>query len=269
MITSEAAPLFLFLFSRGWRSVVLQVVTRGMQVRIAPSILSADFTKLGEDIKRAEAGGADWIHIDVMDGHFVPNITIGVPVVKSIRPVTKLPLDVHLMIENPDNYIDEFAKAGADYITVHAEAATHLQRTLAHIRSIGKKAGVSLNPGTPESVLQYVLADVDLVLVMTVNPGFGGQKFISAVVPKIGRIRKMFDDAGFPDVLISVDGGINDDTAAQVVAVGANVLVAGNSVYGAPSVEGAIKGLKEAASGKKSSAAMKGAKATASVEDCC
>jgi ribulose-phosphate 3-epimerase len=244
-----------------------------MQVRIAPSILSADFARLGEDIARAEAGGADWIHVDVMDGHFVPNITIGVPVVRSIRPITKLPLDVHLMIERPDDFIDAFAKAGSDYITVHAEAATHLQRTLSHIRSIGKKAGVALNPATPESVLEYVLADIDLVLVMTVNPGFGGQKFISEVVPKITRIRKMFDDAGFKDVLISVDGGINDDTAARVVKAGANVLVAGNSVYGAASVEDAIKGLKEAANGTiRSGDASKGVKAKAgahSSEDGC
>lgn len=243
-----------------------------MQVRIAPSILSADFARLGEDIARAESGGADWIHVDVMDGHFVPNITIGVPVVRSIRSATKLPLDVHLMIERPDDFIDAFAKAGSDYITVHAEAATHLHRTLSHIRSLGKKAGVALNPSTPESVLEYVLADIDLVLVMTVNPGFGGQKFISEVVPKITRIRKMFDDAGFKDVLISVDGGINDDTAARVVKAGANVLVAGNSVYGAPSVEGAIKGLKEAASGSVRSGAIKGEKAKAGVhssEDGC
>jgi ribulose-phosphate 3-epimerase len=244
-----------------------------MQVRIAPSILSADFTRLGEDIALAEAGGADWIHVDVMDGHFVPNITIGVPVVRSIRPVTKLPLDVHLMIEHPDDFLDAFAKAGADYITVHAEAATHLQRTLAHIRSIGKKAGVALNPGTPESVLQYVLADVDLVLVMTVNPGFGGQKFIAEVVPKITRIRKMFDDAGFKDVLISVDGGINDDTAKQVVEAGANVLVAGSSVYQAASVKDAIQGLKEAAQGSSSKkTAVKNVKASAGAhagDDCC
>lgn len=231
-------------------------------VLVAPSILSADFTKLGEDIARAEAGGADWVHVDVMDGHFVPNITIGVPVVKSIRPVTKLPLDVHLMISDPDAYIEDFAKAGADYITIHAEAATHLQRTLAHIRSIGKKAGVALNPGTPEDAIKYCLKDIDLVLVMTVNPGFGGQKFISEVVPKIAAIRKMFDDAGFKDVLISVDGGINDDTVKVVVDAGANVVVAGSSVYGAPSVEGAIQGLKASADGKTAPKSA-GAKAAA------
>ncbi|MBX9692331.1 MAG: ribulose-phosphate 3-epimerase, partial [Cyanobacteria bacterium] len=155
-----------------------------MTALIAPSILSADFTRLGEDIRAVEKGGADWIHVDVMDGHFVPNITIGIPVVKSLRKATKLPLDVHLMIAEPDRYIDEFARAGADYITVHAEAATHLQRTLSHIRSLGKGAGVALNPATPASVLEYVLDDIDLVLVMSVNPGFGGQKFIKQVVPK-------------------------------------------------------------------------------------
>lgn len=240
-------------------------------VLVAPSILSADFTKLGEDIARAEAGGADWVHVDVMDGHFVPNITIGVPVVKSIRPVTKLPLDVHLMISDPDSYIEEFAKAGADYITVHAEAATHLQRTLAHIRSIGKKAGVALNPGTPEDAIKYCLKDIDLVLVMTVNPGFGGQKFISEVVPKIAAIRKMFDDAGFKDVLISVDGGINDDTVKTVVDAGANVVVAGSSVYGAPSVEGAIQGLKASADGQAvpKSSAVKAAAGAHKGDDSC
>lgn len=238
-----------------------------MQVRIAPSILSADFTRLGADIGKAEAGGADWVHIDVMDGHFVPNITIGVPVVKSIRGCTKLPLDVHLMISRPDDFIESFAKVGSDYITVHAEAAVHLQRTLSHIRSLGKKAGVALNPGTSESAIEYVLKDLDLVLVMTVNPGFGGQSFISEVVPKITRIRKMLDDAGNKEALISVDGGINNDTARQVVAAGANVLVAGNSVYGAPSVEDAIRDLKEAAAGKTGSKVT--ATSSVAANDCC
>ena len=214
-----------------------------MTVLVAPSILSADFSKLGDEVKRAEDGKADWIHVDVMDGRFVPNLTIGMPVVKGILPHTKLPLDVHLMIVEPDRYLDDFAKAGADMITVHAEAAVHLQRTLSHIRSLGKKAGVALNPGTSPDVLRYVLNDIDLVLVMTVNPGFGGQKFLSSVLPKIREIRQMFDDANLPDVNISVDGGITPDTAALVVAAGANVVVAGNSVYGQPDVADAIANL--------------------------
>lgn len=222
-----------------------------MSILVAPSILSADFTKLGEDIHAAESGGADWIHVDVMDGHFVPNITIGIPVVKSIRQATKLPLDVHLMIENPDQYVDRFATAGADYITVHAEACTHLQRTLSQIRKLGKFAGVALNPSTPPEVLSYVLADIDLVLVMTVNPGFGGQKFIHEVVPKIEKLRQMFDSAGFDKVKISVDGGINSETASKVVSAGANVLVAGSAIYGASSVASAIKELKNSVGGNK------------------
>lgn len=217
-----------------------------MQALIAPSILSADFTKLGEDISRVEKSGADWIHVDVMDGHFVPNITIGAPVVKSIRKATKLPLDVHLMIQDADSYLEDFANAGADYITVHAEACNHLQRTLSQIRKLGKKAGVALNPATCPEVLSYCLDDIDLVLVMSVNPGFGGQKFIDAVVPKIKTLREMFDASGNKDVLISVDGGINDDTAKLVVSAGASVLVAGSSIYGAPSVDEAIKNLKAA-----------------------
>ncbi len=221
-----------------------------MHVKVAPSILSANFAKLGEDIARVEAAGADWIHVDVMDGHFVPNITIGVPVVKSIRAATKLPLDVHLMIERPDDYLEAFAEAGADYLTIHAEAAVHLQRSLSHIRKLGKKAGVALNPSTPESVLEYVIGDLDLVLVMTVNPGFGGQKFIKEVVPKITRIRKMFDQAGYKNACLSVDGGINADTARQVVSAGADVLVAGSSIYGAASVEDAVHQLKQAGDGQ-------------------
>jgi ribulose-phosphate 3-epimerase len=218
-----------------------------MPVLVAPSILSADFANLASEIKRAEDGKADWLHVDVMDGHFVPNLTIGAPVVKSLRKNTHLPLDVHLMITDPDRYLDDFAEAGSNYLTVHAEAATHLQRTLSQIRSLGMKAGVALNPATPEDVLSYVLDDVDLVLVMSVNPGFGGQKFIPAVVPKITKIRTMFDRAGRKDVLISVDGGINSDTAKKVTAAGANVVVAGKSVYGEKDVAAAIKLLHESA----------------------
>lgn len=215
-----------------------------MKTLVAPSILSADFANLGHEIKRAEDGGADWIHVDVMDGHFVPNLTIGAPVVKSIRKQTKLPLDVHLMVTNPDQLLLDFAEAGSDHIIVHVEACTHLQRTLSHIRSLGKLAGVSLNPATPPETLQYVLNDIDEVLVMSVNPGFGGQKFLSAVVPKIRILRQMFDAIGRKDVHISVDGGINAETAKLVVEAGANVLVAGNSVYRADNIAEAIAGLK-------------------------
>jgi ribulose-phosphate 3-epimerase len=206
--------------------------------------LSADFARLGEEVKRVEEAGVDWIHVDVMDGHFVPNLTIGAPVVKALHNVTKLPLDVHLMITDPDKYLQDFADAGASYITVHQEACTHLQRTLAQIRNLGKKAGVALNPATPEETLKYVLKDLDLVLVMSVNPGFGGQKFLTEAIAKVGRLRKMFNDAGLPDVHISVDGGINTETGAQVVEQGADVLVAGNSIYKASDINKAVQELK-------------------------
>ena len=222
-----------------------------MKTLVAPSILSADFANLGHDIKRAEEAGADWIHIDVMDGHFVPNLTIGAPVVKSIRKVTKLPLDVHLMVTNPDQLLLDFVEAGADHVIVHVEACVHLQRTLSHIRSLGKLAGVSLNPATPPETLQYVLNDIDEVFVMSVNPGFGGQKFLSAVVPKIRILRQMFDQIGRKDVHISVDGGINAETGRLVVEAGANVLVAGNSVYRADNIEEAIASLKAEPSARR------------------
>lgn len=215
-----------------------------MSPLIAPSILSADFARLGEEVKRVEEAGVDWIHVDVMDGHFVPNLTIGAPVVKALHGVTKLPLDVHLMITDPDKYLQDFADAGASYITVHQEACTHLQRTLAQIRNLGKKAGVALNPATPEETLKYVLKDIDLVLVMSVNPGFGGQKFLTEAIAKVGRLRKMFNEAGLPDVHISVDGGINTETGAQVVEQGANVLVAGNSIYKSSDINKAVQELK-------------------------
>lgn len=216
-----------------------------MSVLVAPSILSADFAKLGEEIRRAESGGADWIHVDVMDGHFVPNLTIGAPVVRSLRKETKLPFDVHLMIADPDRYLSDFAEAGADYITVHAEACTHLKRTLSHIRSLGKKAGVALNPATSEDVLKYVLDDIDLVLVMTVNPGFGGQKFIQAVLPKITEVKEMLRSKGNDGARISVDGGINADTAKQAIARGADVMVAGKSIYGASNISRAIAEIRQ------------------------
>lgn len=224
-------------------------------LKVAPSILSADFANLASEIKRVEDGGADFIHVDVMDGHFVPNLTIGAPVVKGIRKTTKLPLDVHLMIEEPDRYLEDFANAGSNYLTVHAEACIHLQRTLAEIRRLGMKAGVALNPSTPEDHLAYVLDDIDLVLVMSVNPGFGGQKFISAVVPKIRTIRAMFDKAGRHDVIISVDGGINAETAKTVSDAGACLVVAGKSVYGSPDVAAAIREIRAAGATNKAGAA--------------
>lgn len=213
-------------------------------LKVAPSILSADFANLASEIQRAEDGGANFIHVDVMDGHFVPNLTIGAPVVKSIRKNTRVPLDVHLMIENPDRFLEDFAEAGSNYLTVHLEACVHLQRTLSHIRKLGMKAGVALNPASPPEHLEYVLEDLDLVLVMSVNPGFGGQKFIPAVLPKIKKVRSMFDELGRQDILISVDGGINAETARLVAAAGANLVVAGKSVYGAADPASAIRELQ-------------------------
>jgi ribulose-phosphate 3-epimerase len=201
-----------------------------MMVKIAPSILSADFARLGEEIVAVEKAGADYIHIDVMDGHFVPNITIGPLIVEAIRPVTKLPLDVHLMIENPDQYIENFAKAGADYITVHVEACRHLHRTIHHIKSFGIKAGVVLNPATPVEAIQHIVADIDMVLLMSVNPGFGGQTFIPEVLPKIRKVKEMGDSIG-KELEIEIDGGVNPETAKLCMEAGANVLVAGSAIY--------------------------------------
>jgi ribulose-phosphate 3-epimerase len=199
-------------------------------LKIAPSILSANFAKLGEEITAVEKAGADYIHVDVMDGHFVPNITIGPLIVEAIRPVTKLPLDVHLMIDNPDQYIEAFAKAGADYITVHVEACRHLHRTIHHIKSFGIKAGVVLNPATPVDTIQHILRDIDMVLLMSVNPGFGGQKFIPEVLPKIKQVKEMADSIG-KHLEIEIDGGVNPETAKLCVEAGANVLVAGSAIY--------------------------------------
>lgn len=212
-------------------------------IKIAPSILSADFSKLGEEIKAVEAAGADYIHVDVMDGHFVPNITIGPLVVQSIRPVTKLPLDVHLMIENPDQYIEEFAKAGADIITVHVEATRHLHRTIQLIKKQGVKAGVVINPATPVDSIKHIINDIDLVLLMTVNPGFGGQSFIEGVVPKIREVADLVKTHGL-DVEIEVDGGVNPETAPLCIEAGANVLVAGSAIYGKKDLKDAIRSIR-------------------------
>ncbi|PLS06588.1 ribulose-phosphate 3-epimerase [Neobacillus cucumis] len=212
-------------------------------VKIAPSILSADFSKLGEEIIAVDKAGADYIHIDVMDGHFVPNITIGPLVVEAVRPVTKLPLDVHLMIENPDQYIEAFAKAGADYITVHVEACRHLHRTIQSIKSFGVRAGVVLNPATPVESIQHIIGDIDMVLLMTVNPGFGGQTFIPEVLPKIRRVKEMAEQKGL-NIEIEVDGGVNPVTARQCIEAGANVLVAGSAVYNQEDYKQAISQLR-------------------------
>jgi ribulose-phosphate 3-epimerase len=213
---------------------------------IAPSILSADFTRLGEHIAEAEAGGADWIHIDVMDGHFVPNITIGPLITKAAKRATGLPLDVHLMIEQPDRYLEDFVNAGADWLTVHQETCPHLHRTVQKIRQLGARPGVAVNPATPVETLIDILPFVDLVLVMTVNPGFGGQKFIPECLPKLERLSGMLDQLQRHEVEVEVDGGIDPKTAPAVVAAGATVLVAGSAVFGGGTVAGNIGAIRSA-----------------------
>lgn len=212
-------------------------------IKISPSILSADFARLGAEIRTVAQAGADYIHVDVMDGHFVPNITIGAPVVKALRQVTDLPLDVHLMIENPDLYIPDFAAAGADIITVHQEAVPHLHRTIQLIHSLGKKAGVSINPATPASTLEVIIDEVDLILVMSVNPGFGGQSFITSMLPKIKQLREMVERSG-RSIEIEVDGGVKSDNIGEIAAAGADVFVAGSAVFNAPDYTAAISALR-------------------------
>lgn len=212
-------------------------------IKVAPSILSADFSQLANEIIKIEKAGADWVHIDVMDGHFVPNLTFGPPVVAAIRKVTKLPFDVHLMVTNPQDLIEPFIKAGADIITVHAETAPHLHRLLQTIKEHGKKAGVSLNPSTPLTVVEEVLDDLDMILIMSVNPGFGGQKFIPGAIDKVRRLREKIEQRKLT-LDIEVDGGINASTARQVIAAGATILVAGSAVYGAPDMTQAIKAIR-------------------------
>ena len=212
-------------------------------IKIAPSILAADFSKLAEEVLEVEKAGAELIHIDVMDGHFVPNITMGPIVVEALRPITKLPLDVHLMIENPDAYIEAFAKAGADYITVHVETCKHLHRTIQLIRSFGVKPGVVLNPHTPVEQIKHVLEDIDMVLFMTVNPGFGGQKFIHSVIPKVKQLSDLIKEKGL-SIEIEIDGGINEETIIPCVEAGATIFVAGSAIYNETDRAAALQRIK-------------------------
>ena len=215
------------------------------EIKIAPSILSADFARLGEEVRKVEEGGADWIHVDVMDGHFVPNLTIGPVVVAALRPVTRLPLDVHLMIEKPERYLEEFVKAGADYLTVQAEACVHLHRTLQAIRDFGAKAGVSLNPHTPLCLIEEILEETDLILIMSVNPGFGGQKFIPRALDKVRRLSRLLGERGLSDrIELQVDGGIKLENCREVAAAGAGVLVAGSAIFGKPDPAQAVREMK-------------------------
>lgn len=218
--------------------------------KISPSILSADFSRLGEEVKRVEDAGADWIHIDVMDGHFVPNITVGPFILEAVRRVTSLPLDVHLMIERPEQYVNEFSDAGADIITIHVEACTHLHRTIQTIKEKGKKAGVSLNPATALLSVEDVLNDIDLLLIMSVNPGFGGQKFIMSVLDKIKRARQMIDNAG-SKAYIEIDGGVKLDNIGEVSSAGADIFVSGSGVFGTKDYKKTIEEMKKIISAAK------------------
>jgi len=217
-----------------------------LPIRVAPSILSADFGRLAEEVRAIEAAGADVVHVDVMDGRFVPNITIGPLVVEAVRKVTKLPIDVHLMIVEPERYVEAFAKAGADLVSVHAEVSPHLHRTLQAIRAAGARPAVALNPATPLSAIEWVIGDCEMVLVMTVNPGFGGQRYIEACTDKVRQLRALADRRN-PALEIEVDGGVKPETAALVAGAGANVLVAGTAVFGAPDYRAAIAAIRESA----------------------
>ena len=221
-------------------------------VRIAPSILSSDFAHLADEIAAVEQAGADLLHVDVMDGHFVPNLTIGPPIVESIRKVTSLPLDCHLMVTNPDDFIEEFAQAGANYITVHVETCPHLHRTIQFIKEKGLKAGVTLNPATSLVTIEAILPDVDLVLIMSVNPGFGGQRFIPGALDKIRRARALIDGTGLP-ILLEVDGGVKVDNAGAIAAAGADILVAGSAIFEAPGCDykNTIARMREAAGARR------------------
>ena len=215
---------------------------------IAPSILSADFSKLGDEIKSVEAAGADWIHVDVMDGHFVPNITLGPLVVEAVRRATSLPLDVHLMIENPDRYIEDFAKAGADLISVQVEACVHLNRTIHMIKELDRRAGVVLNPSTPLASLEWIMEDVDFIMIMSVNPGFGGQKFIPNSLDRVRALRKMIRDRGL-ETLIEIDGGVNEKTIKNISDAGVDVFVAGSAIFKSPDYKKTIAKFRELISG--------------------
>lgn len=215
------------------------------KIIVAPSILSADFTRLGEEVRAVEEAGADWVHVDVMDGHFVPNITIGPMIVKAVKKVASVPLDVHLMISQPDCYLEDFRDAGADYLTVHCEATHHLHRTLTWIRELGMKAGAALNPSTGLHAVKHVLAELDLVLVMTVNPGFGGQSFIPTMLPKVRALRRMIDESGYR-CLIMTDGGVSPYTAPDLAQAGVDAFVAGSAVYGHPPYDKVISALQTA-----------------------